>query len=89
MKVRRFADEQMIPLLQQAERCAQPIGLLCREHGISEQTFSRWRKQFGGMPIPDTQRLRGLEQENGRLTRLLAERDLAAEARRALLAKTS
>jgi Transposase len=56
LKVSRFSDEPVIHLLQQAERGKQPIGMLCREHGISEQTFDRWRKQFGGMTIPDTQR---------------------------------
>jgi putative transposase len=89
MKVSRFSDEQIIHLLQQAERGEQPIGMLCREHGISEQTFYRWRKKFGGMTIPDTQRLRELEKENGRLKRLLAERDLEVDALRALLAKKS
>ena len=89
MKVSRFSDEQIIHILQQAERGAQPIGVLCREHGISEQTFYRWRKKFGGMTIPDTQRLRELEKENGRLKRLLAERDLEVDALKALLAKKS
>jgi putative transposase len=89
MKVSRFSDEQIIDLLQQAERGEQPIGMLCREHGISEQTFYRWRKKFGGMTIPDTQRLRELEKENGRLKRLLAERDLEVDALRAVLAKKS
>jgi putative transposase len=56
MKVSRFSDAQIIHLLQQAERGEQPIGVLCREHGISEQTFYRWRTQFGGMTVPDAQR---------------------------------
>jgi putative transposase len=75
--------------LQQAERDEQTIGVLCREHGLSEQTFYRWRKKFGGMTVPDTQRLRELENENARLKRLLAERDLEVEALRAWLAKKS
>lgn len=89
MKVSRFSDEQIIHLLQQAERGEQTIGALCREHGISEQTFDRWRKKFGGMTIPDAQRLRELEKQNGRLKRLLAERDLEVDALKALLAKKS
>jgi putative transposase len=89
MKVSRFSDEQIIHLLQQAERGEQPIGVLCREHGISEQTFYRWRKKFGGMTVPDAQRLRELARENGRLKRLLAERDLEVDALKALLSKKS
>jgi putative transposase len=89
MKVSRFSDAQIIHLLQQAERGEQPIGVLCREHGISEQTFYRWRTQFGGMTVPDAQRLREIERENGRLKRLLAERDLEVDALKALLSKKS
>jgi putative transposase len=89
MKVSRFSDEQIIHLLQQAERGEQPIGVLCREHGISEQTFYRWRKKFGGITISEAQRLRELEKESGRLKRLLAERDLEVDALKALLAKKS
>jgi len=56
LKVRRFSDEQLIPVWPQAERGEQPLGGLGREHGISEQTFYRWRKTFGGMTVPDAQR---------------------------------
>jgi putative transposase len=89
MKASRCSEEQLIHLLQQAERDEQPLGVLCREHGSSEQTFYRWRKKFGGMTVPDTQRLRELENENARLKRLLAERDLEVDALRAWLAKKS
>ena len=89
MKASRFSEEQIIPLWHRAERDEQPIGVLCREHGISEQTFYRWRKRFGGMTVPDTQRLRELEQANTRLKRLLAERDLEVDAMKVLLAKQS
>jgi putative transposase len=89
MKASRFSEEQLIPLLQQAEGGEQAIGVRCREHGISAQTFSRWRKKVGGMTVPDAQRLRALSTENARLTRLFAERDLAVDALKALLAKQS
>jgi putative transposase len=56
MRASRFSEEQIIHLLQQAERGEQPIGALCREHGISEQTFYRWRQKFGGMTVPNAQR---------------------------------
>ena len=62
---------------------------ICRKHGITEQTFYRWRQKFGGMTVPDTQRLRELEKDHARLKRLLAERDLEVAALTVLLAKKS
>jgi putative transposase len=89
MRASRFSEEQIIHVLQQAERGEESIGTLCRAHGITETTFYRWRKQFGGMTVSDAQRLRELEKENARLKRLLAERDLEVDALRVLLAKKS
>ncbi len=89
MKASQFSQEQIIKLLEQAERGEQSIGALCREHNIAEATFYRWRKQFGGMTISEAQRLRELEKENARLKRLLAERDLEVDALKELLAKKS
>jgi putative transposase len=89
MKASRFSEEQIIHLLQQAECGEQAIGVLCREHGISEQTFYRWHQKFSGMTVPDAQRLRELSKENARLKRLLAERDLRVDALKAWLAKKS
>jgi putative transposase len=89
MRASQFSEEQMLHLLHQAERGEQPIGVLCRELGISEQTFYRWRQKFGGITVPATQRLRELEQENVRLKRLLAERDLEVDALKVLLATKS
>ena len=89
MRASRFSEEQIIHLLQQAERGEQPIGARCRAHGISEQTFYRWRQKFGGMTVPNAQRLRELEKGNARLKRWLAERDLEVDALRVLLAKKS
>jgi putative transposase len=89
MRVSRFSEDQIIHLLQQAERGEQSIGMLCRAHGITETTFYRWRQKFGGMPVSDAHRLRELEKENARLKRLLAERDLEVDALKAVLAKKS
>jgi putative transposase len=87
MKASQFSNEQIVHILQQAERDEQSIGALCRAHGIAEATFYRWRKQFGGMAVSEVQRLRELEKENSRLKRLLAERDLEVDALKELLAK--
>ena len=60
---------------------------VCRRHGISEQTFYRWKAKYGGMGLSDAQRLRSLEDENRRLKKLLAEAVLDVAALKDLLAK--
>ena len=87
MKASQFSEEQIVQILQQAERDDQSIGTICRSHGIAEATFYRWRKKFGGMTQNEVQRLRELEKENSRLKRLLAERDLEVDALKELLSK--
>ena len=87
MQASQFSPEQIIAILQEAERGEQSVGALCRQHGIAETTFYHWRKKFGGMTTSEAQRLRELEKENGRLKRLLAERDLEVDALKELLAK--
>jgi putative transposase len=87
MKKNEFSQEQIIRILQMAEQDDKTIGQICREAGIAETTFYRWRKQFGGMSIPEAQRLKELEKENTRLKRLLAERDLEIDALKEFLAK--
>lgn len=87
MKREQFSSEQIIAILQQAEKGDQSVGALCREHRISQVTFYRWRKKYGGMSVPEAARLRELERENARLKRLLAERDLELDATKELLAK--
>jgi putative transposase len=87
MKNSQFSVEQIIKILEQAERDEQSIGAICRAHGISETTFYRWRKQFSGMTVAEAHRLKDLEKENARLKRLLAERDLEVDALKELLAK--
>ena len=87
MKNAQFSEEQIVGILQRAEKGEQPISVLCREVGITETTFYRWRKKYGGLSVAETQRLKDLEKENARLKRLLAERDLEIDAVRELLAK--
>jgi putative transposase len=87
MKTNQHSAEQIVKILDQAERGEQSIGVVCREHGISENTFYRWRKAYGGMSVTETQRLKDLEKENARLKRLLAERMLEVDALKELLGK--
>ena len=74
MKAGHFTNEQIVSILQEAEKGQKPIIDICREKGISEATFYAWRKKFGGMQVRDAQRLKDLEKENARLKRLLAEK---------------
>lgn len=87
MKSSQHTAEQIIKILEQAERGEQSVGAVCREHGIAEATFYRWRRAYGGMAVNEAQRLKELEKENTRLKRLLAERMLEVDAMKELLAK--
>ena len=87
MKESRFSDEQIIAILRQATTGEQTIGAVCREHGIAENTFYKWRQKYGGLEVSDARRLRELEQQTARLKKLLAERDLEIDAMKELLAK--
>ncbi len=87
MKKSTFSEEQIVQILREAETGAQTIGSICRNHGISENTFYKWRKQYGGVDVAAIKRLRDLEQENTRLKRLLAERDLELDVVKEVLAK--
>ena len=87
MKRKRFSEEQIIRILQQAGEGGQSIGDVCRAHGVSENTFYRWRRKFGGLSVPEARRLRELEKENSRLKRIVAERDLEIDAMKELLSK--
>ncbi len=87
MKQGQFSNEQIVAILQEADKGEKPILALCKDKGISEATFYAWRKKFGGMQTRDVQRLRELEKENARLKRLLAERDLENDVLKEALTK--
>lgn len=87
MKMPTYSAEQILKILEQADTGEQSVTALCREHGIAEATFYRWRKTYTGMNVQEVQRLRELEKENARLKRLLAERVLEIDLLKELLAK--
>ncbi len=82
----RLSEEQSIGLLKEAEAGAK-VADLCREHGISEQTFKRWKSTYSSMEASDARKLRALEDENRRLKELLADQQLDNQALRATLGK--
>ena len=75
MKGKRYSEEQIISILKAHEAGAK-VSDLVRQHGISEQSFYRWKAKYGGMEVSEAKRLRELEQENARLKKLLAEAEL-------------
>jgi putative transposase len=75
VKQTRYTEAQIVDILAQAAKCELTAIEVCRIHGISEQSFYRWKRRDGDMPVSEVRRLRELEAENARLKRLLAERD--------------
>lgn len=86
MKKSKFTEEQIIGTLREQEAGAKTAEL-CRRHGISSATFYAWKAKFGGMEVSDARRLKALEEENGRLKRLLAESLLDQAALKDLLSR--
>ena len=86
MRRSRFSEEQIVGILKEQEAGAQTTEV-CRRHGISEQTFYTWKKKYGGMDVSEARRLKQLEDENGRLKRLVADQALDNVMLRELLRK--
>ena len=86
MRLSRFTEEQIIAILAEQER-GMKTAELCRKHGISQNTFYKWKARFGGLDVSDARRLKSLEMENARLKRLLADAMLDNAALKDLLGK--
>jgi len=86
MKRKQFSDEQIIGILKEAEAGA-VVTELCRKHGMSSATYYALKARYGGLEVSEAKRLRALEDENGRLKRLLADAMLDNAGLKDLLAK--
>ncbi|WP_019586924.1 transposase [Deinococcus apachensis] len=87
MRQRKFSEEQIIKLLQDAKKGEQPIEELCREAGCSTASFSTWKAKYGDATVDEAKRLRQLERENERLLKLVGQQRLELEGMKEVLAK--
>jgi putative transposase len=78
MKGKRHSTEEKIRILRKADQ-GRTIIDVCQEHNISEQTFHRWKREFGMLEVNQARRLKDLEKENGRLKRMVADQALGME----------
>jgi putative transposase len=86
MRRSRFSEEQIVAALREHEAGAS-TGELCRRLGVAQETLYRWKRKYGGLDVNDARRLRTLEEENGRLKRLVADQALDILALRELVRK--
>jgi putative transposase len=86
MKRSRFTEEQIIAILREQE-AGVPTAEVCRRHVVSSATFYKWKAKFGGLEVSEAKRLKALEDENGRLKRMLADAMLDNVALKDLLGK--
>lgn len=86
MKRSKFTDEQILAIVREGE-AGRKVADLVRTHGITEQTYYRWKAKYGGMELSEMQRLKQLEDENRRLKQVVAEQTLDLQALKAVVSQ--
>ncbi len=86
MPRKRHKPEQIVSILREAERGG-TIKAVCRKYGVSEQTFHRWKKMYGGLGVTEVQRIKQLEKENTELKKLAGEQALVIQVQRETMKK--
>jgi putative transposase len=86
MKRSQFSDEQILAIVKEGE-AGRKVADVCRTHGITSQTYYRWKAKYGGLELSEMQRLKQLEDENRRLKQIVAEQSLDIQALKAVVAK--
>ncbi len=87
MRKSRFSIEEIMDILKEGETDEISISSLCRKYDISNVTYYQWRRKYNGFTIPEAKRIKVLEEENNRLKKLLAERDLEVSALKEVIRK--
>jgi putative transposase len=87
MKKDQYSSEKIVQILAQAQKGDKTITQICQEHNLSQNTFYKWRRQYGDSNATDIAKTKDLERENARLKRLLAERDLEVDVLKELVEK--
>jgi len=86
MKTSRYTEAQIIATLRQAEGGV-PVAELCREHGMSDASFYKWRAKYGGMDASMVSQMKAMEEENRRLKRMYADLSMQADLLKEALGK--
>ena len=86
MKRSKFSDEQILAIVKEGE-AGRKVADLCRTHGITEQTYYRWKSKYGGLELSELQRLKQLEDENRRVQHIVPAQTLDIQALKAVVGK--
>ncbi len=86
MKKSRFSEQQIVGILREAQG-GSGVKVVCARHNISVQTYYGWKRKYGGMDVSEARRLKAMEEENGRLKRLVAELSVQNQILREVSAK--
>ena len=86
MRKSRFSEEKIIGFLKEVESGSK-VSDVCRRYGVSEQTYFRWKRKYGGLDVNEARRLKSLEEENRRLKQIVADLTLDNQALKAVASK--